>query len=582
MSKFCRYLKHSAITRIIILIIALVLPVNVLTLLMSGIIYQKSEQEIYEEIQNGLDRSLHDFEIMVQAANRRLITLDYSDPDFNNLEFPPSSANRIELSSSLFNAKSKLKNARMEYSFADIMFFHFRENSYTIIDGNLGVPIQNIRELVETISEQENSYRNYWECVKLNETPVLFGYNRWNNADFGIMINLNWALDTLNQNGTDENRAVFAVKNDYSILSDSADAFLLQNDLSLQELLASDDYEVLIAESEQYDISFVEAVRKERLLSWIPSSVFVLELIVLLLFVLVIPLLLFCFYSWVIRPVRNLTRAIDRIEAGNLDVYIEEEKNGSEFDQINRNFNSMMKQVRELKIDAYERELQQKNVRMRYLSQQIQPHFILNILNILYSYDESDFYLAQKMILLLSQYFRYIVYAKEEYTELKREFDFVRNYFDIQKIRYPKLLEFTTSCDPSLEQTLLPPLLVQNFAENTIKHALKSGTKITVSLTAEQIPGEDRMIITLSDTGSGISEDIIRKMEQFKKTYTHQEGLGVGFENSVERLHIVYNDNAQLLIHSNDSVSKTVSGTVIELILPIIRKEQTTDESIDS
>ncbi len=55
---------------------------------------------------------------------------------------------------------------------------------------------------------------------------------------------------------------------------------------------------------------------------------------------------------------------------------------------------------------------------MRFLSQQIQPHFILNAMNILYSYEKEEYPLIQKMILCLSKYFRYVVNANTDFVKL--------------------------------------------------------------------------------------------------------------------------------------------------------------------
>ena len=58
-----------------------------------------------------------------------------------------------------------------------------------------------------------------------------------------------------------------------------------------------------------------------------------------------------------------------------------------------------MDEVSELKINMYEQQLKTEKIRLGFLSQQIQPHFIINTLNILYSYEPEEYQLSQKMIL---------------------------------------------------------------------------------------------------------------------------------------------------------------------------------------
>ena len=109
---------------------------------------------------------------------------------------------------------------------------------------------------------------------------------------------------------------------------------------------------------------------------------------------LALPLLLYSTNRLINMPLNRLIKAIDRIEQGDLEYRIEEGNQNLEFEQINRSFNKMMEQVRTLKIDVYEKEMEKKDIMMRYLSQQIQPHFVLNAMNILYSYEPEEYELS--------------------------------------------------------------------------------------------------------------------------------------------------------------------------------------------
>ena len=185
----------------------------------------------------------------------------------------------------------------------------------------------------------------------------------------------------------------------------------------------------------------------------------------------------------------------------------------------------MMEQVKTLKIDVYEKELEKKDIMMRYLSQQIQPHFVLNAMNILYSYEPEEYELSQKMILYISRYFRYIVNTNEEFVTLSMEMNHIRNYFEIQKARFPGLFYSIVEYDEDLRNALIPPLLVQNFAEDSIKHSLKIGNKITIFVITDVIEGDDgekKMRIRLVDTGEGMPGEVLSEIEAFKRTGERQ------------------------------------------------------------
>ena len=128
---------------------------------------------------------------------------------------------------------------------------------------------------------------------------------------------------------------------------------------------------------------------------------------------------------------------------------------------------------------------------------------------------------------------------------LSQEMDHIKNYFEIQNARYPGLFFSIVEYEEDLATALIPPLIVQSFAENAIKHSLKIGNKISIFVITDKMTddnGQTMMRIRLADTGEGISDEILKKIERFKQTEKHQEGLGIGIENSIERLKYLYDN----------------------------------------
>ena len=286
----------------------------------------------------------------------------------------------------------------------------------------------------------------------------------------------------------------------------------------------------------------------------------------MILVLLAIPVILYALRKWMIVPLNQLSSAMKRIEHGDTEFRITEKSTGSEFEQINKNFNRMLDEMSELKIDVYEQQLEKEKIRRCFLSQQIQPHFILNAMNILYSYEQDEYPLIQKMILCLSQYFRYIVNANTDFVELKNEMLHIRNYFEIQRARYPEEFFAIVEWDEELDNCLIPPLLIQNFVENAIKHSLMIGNSIDIFVIAKKM-GDEKIQIFVADTGKGISDEILEKIKRFRETKQYQDGLGVGIQNAIERLEVLYEGKAELKIGRDRP-----NGTRVELILE--RKEK--------
>ena len=113
----------------------------------------------------------------------------------------------------------------------------------------------------------------------------------------------------------------------------------------------------------------------------------------------------------------------------------------------------------------------------------------------------------------------------------------------------------------------MPPLLIQNFAENAIKHSLKIGNQIDIFVIAQPL-GEDRIRIRVLDTGQGIAPEIVEKINEFRRTGVRQEGLGIGIQNAIERLSVLYGADTTFEIDRDEP-----HGTRIEIVLPLRRGE---------
>lgn len=117
--------------------------------------------------------------------------------------------------------------------------------------------------------------------------------------------------------------------------------------------------------------------------------------------------------------------------------------------------------------------------------------------------------------------------------------------------------------DEEIEECLVPPLLIQNFAENSVKHSIKIGNHIDIFVIAQKLD-EKHIRIRMLDTGEGINEEVIRKIECFRETGQYQKGLGVGIQNAIERLKVLYGVETSFEIARDEP-----HGTRITIVLPI-------------
>ena len=117
--------------------------------------------------------------------------------------------------------------------------------------------------------------------------------------------------------------------------------------------------------------------------------------------------------------------------------------------------------------------LRRKNVEIQYaaLTNQINPHFLFNSLNILSSLIQEDSAKALLFTKEFSRIYRYVLDSKDKLiVSLQSELDFLNSYLYLQKIRFDKSLNYQTEIDVTCLDFYLPPLSLQLLVENAIKH----------------------------------------------------------------------------------------------------------------
>ena len=108
---------------------------------------------------------------------------------------------------------------------------------------------------------------------------------------------------------------------------------------------------------------------------------------------------------------------------------------------MNRQFNQSIETIANARSRIYN-----ERTRIRYLTQQMQPHFVLNTLNLIYSMEPSQYPLIQKTVQCLSRYYRYVAHISEPLVPIEAELEHVKNYFELQTIRYPDSFVYSINC----------------------------------------------------------------------------------------------------------------------------------------
>lgn len=179
---------------------------------------------------------------------------------------------------------------------------------------------------------------------------------------------------------------------------------------------------------------------------------------------------------------------------------------------------------------------------LELLKSQVQPHFIFNTLNNIYSYAQQNNQQTSELIYRLSALLSYMLYDSRQTTiSLGKELEYINNYIELEKIRYGKRLDVALNIFNPVDHFPIAPLLLLPLVENSFKHGVSNN--IT--------DGWIRMDIALKD--EWLSVKIENSCDE-RSTGNGSSRNGIGLENVKKRLDILYQDHYEFkCIRGNDS-----------------------------
>ena len=183
---------------------------------------------------------------------------------------------------------------------------------------------------------------------------------------------------------------------------------------------------------------------------------------------------------------------------------------------------------------------------LRALRAQVNPHFLFNSLNTIADLIVTNPTNAERMTLRLASIFRHVLAQTDrQFMSLHEEFDFTRNYLQIEQERFGPRLTVSMSLDPSIAHENIPTLLLQPLVENALKHGLApKGGKGLLQVSARLQEGLIELVV--ADNGIGWRDGQCPSLTLNKSA----QNSGVGLANTAARLHTIYGDRASINIES--------------------------------
>jgi two-component system, LytTR family, sensor kinase len=171
---------------------------------------------------------------------------------------------------------------------------------------------------------------------------------------------------------------------------------------------------------------------------------------------------------------------------------------------------------------------------LAFLKSQINPHFLFNTLNNIYSlaYQQSD--KTPAAILKLSEIMRYMLYeSNDDKVDLSKEIRYLENYIELQRLRFKNQTFVNLKiCGDAGNQKLMPLVLI-SFVENAFKHGVADDEShpINISISIEPF----RLKFTVDNKVNNLNKD---------------ETGGIGLINVKRRLDLFYKDHYKLIVNN--------------------------------
>jgi sensor histidine kinase YesM len=190
---------------------------------------------------------------------------------------------------------------------------------------------------------------------------------------------------------------------------------------------------------------------------------------------------------------------------------------------------------------------------LKMLRYQLNPHFLFNTLNAISTLIlVKDNNVANGMVTKLSDFLRYTLDKDPmKKVTLENEIEVLTLYLDIEKVRFEDRLTVLFNVDESCKQALVPSMILQPLAENSIKHAIsvqEEGGTISVNVTCSN----KKLKIEVSDDGPGA---------EIVNGNLHRTN-GVGLVNTKERLEALFGKDFSLIVSTNSPKGVKVNITV--------------------
>ncbi len=284
-------------------------------------------------------------------------------------------------------------------------------------------------------------------------------------------------------------------------------------------------------------------------------------LLILLVFIPLILPIAFLSASSGTKRVRVLISHMKEVEKGNFNVSILPSSQ-DEIGMLMRHFNHMLTRIAMLLDDTYRLGIENKNLELKALQAQINPHFLYNSLDLVNCLAiQNDVPDIRRMVDSLARFYKLSLSKGDDIVTIASELEHVRCYVQVQNMRFGEGIHLDIRVPEGLLEYRMPKIILQPIVENAILHGILKKEDESGHIVIDGKVENARITLTVTDDGVGMSAEKLAGLLSGDAT---NEFHGYGIKNIHERLVLHFGAASGLEYESSPD-----GGTSVKVQLPV-------------
>ncbi|WP_026488778.1 sensor histidine kinase [Butyrivibrio sp. XBB1001] len=247
----------------------------------------------------------------------------------------------------------------------------------------------------------------------------------------------------------------------------------------------------------------------------------------------------------VLKKFYEVLATIRKVRGGDMEVRTREDGRTDEMGELAHQVNRMLDNIHDLMKENINREVLVKDSQIKALQNQINAHFIYNVLEsikmmaeIKEDYDISD------AITSLGKLLRYSMKWTSETVLVSEEIEYIKNYMALINLRFDYEIYLSLNMPEEILSQRIPKMSLQPIIENAIVHGIEELADDT-TIYMKGIPEGNLCTIEITDNGRGMNDEeleILRKKISGELPTAGGSGNGIGLKNVQDRIRMEYGD----------------------------------------